>query len=404
MTGFGTSHRRARSARRGERIVMLLENNPYPQDVRVRSEAESLIAVGHSVVVVAPRGLGQPARERVRGVDVRRFRMLESRGGAAGFLAEYLVAGLALHVAAVQELLNGATVLHLHNPPDILFPAGALYRIAGRRVVFDHHDLFPETVEDKFDRRQLAFAARVAERLTFAVANHVLATNESYAEIARGRGRKATEAVTVVRNAPPDSWARLALHVRPGPLASIRLAYLGAIATQDGVDALAPVLARLHAQGVDATLTIIGDGDARAQLDSALARLGVADRVTITGWIEWDDVPALLQKADVCVDPAPATEVNQRSTMIKIAEYLALGKPVVAFDLVETRRTASDAALLVPAGDINGFADQIAALARNPQLRSRLAHAARRRAEDLVWRHSECALLSAYAQLRGSAR
>jgi Glycosyl transferase 4-like domain len=146
---------------------MLLENNPYPQDIRVRNEAQSLVAAGHRVEVVAPRAHGQPVRERVDGVVVRRFRAADATSqGISGMLREFLVAAVALHLAAVRALVRGGTVLHIHNPPDILF---------------------------------------------LAVANHVLAANESHAEIAVKRGGKAPGDVTIVRNGPPASWTRLPL-------------------------------------------------------------------------------------------------------------------------------------------------------------------------------------------------
>lgn len=383
-----------------DRVVMLLENNPYPQDVRVRSEAESLAAAGYGVEVIAPRGHNQSRREEIRGVSVRRFRQIEADGRSlTGFLLEYLIAFMALHFGAIRSLLRGATIVHLHNPPDFLFTAAAIFRLARRRVIFDHHDLFPETVEAKFGRGLAARGARLCERLTFAVADHVIATNDSYAQIARTRGRKRPAEVTVVRNGPPEAWLRLPMSIRPGALGSIRLAYLGAISTQDGVDSLAPVLARLVSLGLDPTLTVVGDGDAREQLEASLRRAGVAERVIITGWVAWEEVPGLLSASDVCVDPAPASEVNQRSTMIKIAEYLALGKPVVAYDLAETRRTSRDSAVLVPPADTERFAAAIAEIARDPTLRSRLATAARERAEQLVWTHSEKALLDAYSEV-----
>lgn len=386
---------------------MLLENNPYPRDVRVRAEAETLSRAGYTVEVVAPRARGQAARERCNGVEVRRFRAYDGSGhGATGILLEYVGATIALHWAAARALIRGSTIVHLHNPPDTLFPAAAVFRAAGRKVVFDHHDLAPETIEVKFGPGGLPRLARVCERLTFAVANHVIATNESYARIARERGGKLTRDVTIVRNAPPSSWMHLPVCVRAGNLTSVRLAYVGSISAQDGVEGLAPVLARLALLDppVDATLTIVGDGDARASLEAEFNRLGVADRVTFTGWVPVDRVPDLLYDADVCVDPAPATEVNQLSTMIKIAEYLALGKPVVAYDLLETRNTVANAALLAEPGDVDGFTQAIARIARDPELRLRLAQDARRRAQELTWDHSARALLSAYATLARGRR
>jgi glycosyltransferase involved in cell wall biosynthesis len=387
-----------------ESITMLLENNPYPKDVRVRAEAQSLVRAGHRVTVVAPRGPNQPRRESICGVDVRRFRVPTARGGSApGFLLEYLVATISLHAEAARALLRRATVLHIHNPPDVLFAAGAIFRLAGRKVIFDHHDLFPETIEVKFGPGIAARVAALAERLTFAVATHVIVTNTSYAEVAQRRGGKAADEVTIVRNAPPAEWTRLPVRVPDGRLDKVRLAYLGTVASQDGVDGLVPVLAKLRGK-LDVELTIIGDGDVRSALVRDFAERGLADQVSWTGWVDAERVPELLANADICVDPAPATDVNQRSTMIKIAEYLALGKPIVAYRLLETTRTAADAACLVTPGDVDAFADAIIQLARDPELRRSMANAARCRAEQLTWEHSEQALLSAYQALRAGGR
>jgi glycosyltransferase involved in cell wall biosynthesis len=385
-----------------ERITMLLENNPYPQDTRVRSEAESLAAAGHVVEVIAPRGPGQAARERVNGVDVSRFPSLSSaRPGMLPMLLEYAVAWAALHGAALSRLIRGSTVLHLHNPPDFLFGAGALFRLANRSVVFDHHDLGPELVEAKFASDPLVRLAQLSERMTFAVATDVLSANESHAEIARGRGHMPADRVTVVRNGPPAEWTTVPVRLRKGQLAQLRLAYVGAIAEQDGLDGIAEILALLHRRHptIDVHLTVIGDGDARPQLEAALEQWGVTGNVTITGWVSPERVRALIDEADVCVDPSPGTLLNQRSTMIKVTEYLALGKPVVAYDLLETRRTVGDAALLVEPGDTAGFADRIVMLADDPALRADLAERARERGRELTWDRSERALLAAYAAL-----
>ena len=391
-------------AHRRERITMLVENNPYPQDVRVRAEAEALTRAGHAVTVIAPRAAGQPRRESIADVQVRRFRVpTASSRGPHGFLLEYLVAAIALHLAAIRALLTGATVLHIHNPPDILFLAGALFRLARRKVIFDHHDLFPETVEVRFGAGLAARMAAAGQSLTFRVASTVISTNASYAEVALHAGGKTPAEVTIVRNAPPLEWTDRLDRNREGELERVELAYVGTVAAQDGVEGLAPVLAKLHDR-VDARLTIIGDGDARGALELELAQYGVADRVTFTGWVAPERVPELLSSADICLEPAPGTDVNQRSTMMKIAEYLALGKPVVAYRLLETERTTGNAACLVAPGDVDSFAAQIVRLARDPGFRLQVGQDARRRAIELTWDHSERALLRAYASLRQAPR
>jgi glycosyltransferase involved in cell wall biosynthesis len=380
---------------------MLLENNPYPSDVRVRREAESLVQAGHVVCVTAPRARGQPRREQVRGVEVRRFRAPAGGDGTRSLLAEYLVANVALHVAAARELARGATVVHLHNPPDTLFLAGLVARALGRRVVFDHHDLFPELVETRLRSRAWTSIARAAERATFAAANVVLAANESHAEIARTRGAKAARNVCVVRNGPVAASVDPAPSIRGGRLADPRLVYLGEIAEQDGVELLADVFARLrdiHGLG-HASLTVIGDGPARPNLEARLAAAGVADRVHFTGWLDADRVWEHLRAADICVDPAPPSELNHSSTMVKIAEYLAAGKPVVAYALRETARTAAGAAELVPGGEPAALAAAVAGLAGDPTRRAELARLALARARDLTWERSARELLAAYERL-----
>jgi hypothetical protein len=142
---------------------MLLENERYPQDTRVRNEAESLVGAGHRVTVIAPRGPGQARVEVVDGVTVQRFRLRKAAGGVSDLLREYAVAHAQLFVRAARELLAGATVLHLHNPPDTLFPVGLLARVMRRRVVFDHHDLVPELFRQKFGRSRLELLLRAAE-------------------------------------------------------------------------------------------------------------------------------------------------------------------------------------------------------------------------------------------------
>src|SRR3954451_20723920 len=255
------------------RIAMLLENNAYPADVRVRREAQSLVRAGHEVTVLAPRAAGQPRAEVVEGVRVRRFRLPAESGGVLGFAAEYLTAAIALHAGAVRELARGATVLHLHNPPDVLFPAALLARAMGRRVGFDHHDLFPELVEAKFGAAPLVRLALACERATFALADRVLAANESHAELARSRGGRNDAGVVVVRNGPlaadlaePDG--------RPGALDDPHLVYVGSVSSQDGVVALPRVLEWLGREHglAGARLTIVGDGDARPEVEAEASR------------------------------------------------------------------------------------------------------------------------------------
>ena len=233
------------------KVAMLLENNPYPQDVRVRNEAESLAAAGHEVTVIAPRSAGQNAVEMVGQVTVRRYRLPVASGGIAGFLLEYAVAHAQLFWRGLRELVRGAEVIHLHNPPDTLFPIGLLARATGRKVVFDHHDLFPELFAEKFGSSRLVALAEASQRASLGTATTVLFTNRSQAENALARGLR-PERLSIVRNGPRRATLREASRAREGELDDPRLVFVGELASHDGVLALPELMAKPGLESGDA--------------------------------------------------------------------------------------------------------------------------------------------------------
>lgn len=398
MRPRGSAHTRAR-------VTMLLENNAYPADVRVRREAESLRDGGWSVHVVAPRAAGQPRREVVDGVRVERFGLPREREGAAALLLEYLVANVQLHLRGARALLRGARVLHLHNPPDTLFPVASLARVLGRAVVFDVHDLTPELFAEKFGGggagRLVVRALRACERRTARSASAVLATNGSYRALVAERDGVPAQRIAIVRNGPRAETIVARPSLRDGALIDPRVLFLGSMESQDGVDELPSMLAALRQRhGLSgATLTCVGDGGRRRAVESACRAAGLGGAVTFTGLVPHDDVPRLLADADLCVDPAPPGPLNDRSTMMKIAEYLAAGRPVVANPLHETRATAGDAVAYTAQSGADGLAAALAALAADPARRRALVAAGLERVPELTWEHSAVALLRAYAPL-----
>lgn len=379
------------------RIVMLLENFTYPEDTRVRNEAESLTAAGHRVTVLAPRGRGQASRECLRGVQVRRYRTVWAGRSPWSYALEYGVAHAQLLSRAIVALARGADTLHLNGPPDTLALAGFAGRLFGARVVYDMHDSGPELFEAKFGSNIGLRVLRAAQTLAIGCAHQVIVTNESQRELVIARGRRSSRDVTIVRNGPRVREFPTPAAGRTGELAAPRLVYVGTLDVQDGVLDLpellsAPALAGAH-------LTIVGDGAARAELAARCERAGVMERVAFTGHVPHERVADLIADADIGLDPAPGTELNQGSTMIKVAEYMGCGRPLVAYDLCETRRTAGDAALYAPCGERQAFVDLICDLARDGERRLRLGDFARKRALDLTWERSEQALCAVYERL-----
>jgi len=377
---------------------MLLENNPYPQDTRVRNEAESLTEAGFEVTVLAPRGPGQPRVERVNGVEVRRFAIVWAGDSPLSYLAEYGIAHVQLLTRSLLALARGARVVHLHGPPDTLFVAGVFARAARRKVVFDLHDSGPELFLAKFGASPPVLAAlRAAQRQAIRWASHVVVTNESQRELVHRHGGRTAEEVSVVRNGPRAREFAATPAPRTGALAAPLLIYVGALDTQDGVLELGDLLT---APGLEhATLTIVGDGPVRAHLRERCRELEVDARVMFTGQVAHAHVPRLIADADIGVDPAPGTELNHGSTMIKVVEYMGAGRPLVAYALRETRRSAGDAALYAPCGEPAAFAALVVQLARDGERRMRMADAARSRARELAWERSAQVLHDAYERL-----
>jgi glycosyltransferase involved in cell wall biosynthesis len=380
-----------------QRIVMLLENFTYPEDTRVRNEAESLVAAGHRVTVLAPRGPGQVARERLRGVEVRRYRIVWAGNSPWSYVLEYGIAHLQLLARSLAALVRGADTLHFNGPPDTLALAGILARLAGRKVVYDMHDSGPELFEAKFGSSLARGALHAAQRAAIRCANQVIVTNETQRELAMTRGARSPQEVTVVRNGPRTCEFPDPPSGRPGALSEPKLVYVGTLDVQDGVLELPEILRAPALQ--TAHLTIVGKGAAQEELLARCRRAGVEDRVTFTGHVPHARVAALIAAGDIGIDPAPGTELNHGSTMIKVAEYLGAGRPVVAYDLRETRRTAGEAGLYASCGEQRAFIDLIAALARDGERRLRLGRLARERALELTWDRSEEALRAAYARL-----
>lgn len=390
-------------------VVMLLENNAYPRDVRPRREAESLTAAGYGVTVLAPRDPSEPRREVVNGVSVRRFRLPKPRAGRRSLLVEYLVANVQLFVRGILELLKGAKVVHLHNPPDTFFPVAWAAHLLGRRVVVDIHDLAPELSIEKFGEGRLTSALLRLERMSVRSADQILTVNESLRELLAARTGVPVERISVLRNVPPREAIPASTAARGGQLRDPRLLFLGSIESQDGVDAL-PELVQLLIDDyglTGTTLTVIGDGSGRSAVQTETHRRDLDDRVNFLGYVRHDDLAPLLADADVCIEPAPRGPLNDRCSMVKVAEYMAAGRPVVCFPLPEVVRMAEDAALYAETGSVRELACLVARLASDEQLRTALGRRGRDRALELTWETSADHLLAAYELAlasRGAAR
>lgn len=387
------------------RALLVVENNAYPQDFRVRREAQALCDAGYRVSVVAPRAPGQSWTESLDGIDVYRFPPPRGGNGVLGYALEFGYATLAiLFLAAWVAVRKGVDVVHAANPPDTLFLVGAVFRLFGKRFVFDQHDLAPEVYLSRFSQPKenvVYRALRLFERWSYAVADVIIVTNHSYRRIALERGTKAPDKIFVVRNGPPHSYQPMEPDRDLVRRAAHLIGYVGTIGPQDGLDywlrAIREMVFELGRR--DFLAVIIGDGDALPSVKALAKDLQIEDHVLFTGRLSELDARKHLSAVSVCVQPDPLSPLNDKSTMNKLMEYMALGKPTVAFDLTETRFTAQDAATYVRPNDELEFAKRVVWLLDNPDERHRLGTAGRQRiASALAWEYSVPELVRAYAE------
>lgn len=385
------------------RVLMLLENAPYLLDSRVRPEAMALVAAGYQVSVICPGRINDPTHEVAEGVHIYRFPMLFMTQGAPAYFFEYgyaLAASFALSWVVLFH--RGFDLIHAHNPPDLYVLIAAVYKLLGKRFIFDQHDLTPEMFDALFHGKHPWIHDILVrfERLSCRLADRVIVTNQSYRQMNMERSGIPQERITVVRNGPRLNRLRL---VEPDPeLASKAgsiLVYIGVMGHHDGVDYLLRALHHLAytLKITDFYCVLIGYGSAWAGLKELAATLGLDSYVRFTGWISDEELVRILSTAQIGVDPDPKTPFTDRSTMTKIMEYMALGKPIVAFDLTEHRVSAQSAAEYAKPNDELDFAQKIALLMNDPQRRERMGQAGRLRVEsELAWSHQVKYLLAAY--------
>jgi glycosyltransferase involved in cell wall biosynthesis len=399
----------------GKRVLMLIENSTYPHDPRVHLEAVTLSGAGYQVSVICPSSPGQPRRQVIDGVCVYRYPAPPKGNSMLSYLWEY---GYSLVATFIISLLvcfrPGFDVIHAANPPDTAVLIAAFYKLFSKRFIYDHHDLAPELYDARFRGKSSRFIRQALicfERLSCRLADRIITTNQSYKAMEMQRGSVPKERIIVVRNGPDLNRLR---QVEPKTglrqEGKINLIYVGVIERQDGVDYLIRSLQHLmnDLKRSDFYCIIVGEGGALADVEILTRQLGLSNYVFFTGFVEPTQIASYLCAGDIGVAPEPSNPLNDRSTMIKIIEYMALSKPIVAFDLPEHRISAGEAAMYARPNDELDFARQVSALMDDPERREKMGQIGRQRVENvLAWPYQAINLLDAYesiASRRGQVR
>ncbi len=391
-------------------VLHLSENLPLPFDRRVWMELNALQKGGFEVSAICPAGESWTLpHEVIDGIEIWRYPPPPPARGLLSYVWEFLYCWLQTARLSLRVLARrGFDVIHAANPPDTFWAVALPYKLFGKRYVFDHHDLCPELYLARFgEQRRGDLPHRMLQALEWAqfrTADLVISTNESYRKVAIGRGGVAPERVFVVRSGP--SRERFAT-VRPVDPALKRgrphlIAYLGVMAPQDGVDHLLRAAHHIVTQRgrTDLSFTLIGAGDSFEDLRKMACELKLNEFVEFTGRIPDPDVERVLATADVCVCPDPLNPLNDVSTMNKLLEYMACGRPIAAYDLREHRESVGEGALYATPNQEEDLAAKILELVDDPERARRMGEYNRARFLDrMAWEYSASELLRAYDRL-----
>jgi glycosyltransferase involved in cell wall biosynthesis len=387
------------------RILIIVENLPVPFDRRVWKEATSLRTNGYEVTVLCPRGKGFSRNcEELEGVRIYRHPMLKEGNSPAGYLYEYGCALICEFLYAWWIYFrHGFDVIQGCNPPDNIFLVALPFKALGVKYIFDHHDANPELYLSKYGKKGTFYNIQLwLEKMTYRFSHVVIVTNCSYRDLAINRGKKSPQDVFVVRNGP-DPGSFKAVPPKPELKYGKRymVGYVGNMSVQEGLDILLDTALYIKNMGRnDIHFTCVGGGPGLAGLAESVTNKGLQETVNFTGRIPDEQLLEILSTADLCVNPDKPCEMNDISTMIKIMEYMALGKPIVQFESKEGRYSAQEASLYAGKQDpVAEFAKKIIWLLENPEERKKMGEFGRRRIEkELAWEHSVGNLLAAYDQ------
>lgn len=390
---------------RMKRVLILVENLSVPFDRRVWLEARALKEKDFIVSVICPRFKGERAFEILEGVNIYRYSLAPATKGFLSYAFEFSYCFIMTFLLSVLVFFkHGFDYIHACNPPDTFFIIGMFYKIFGKKFIFDQHDLCPEVYLAKYGEDKKDFLYKMLlllEYLTYKTAYRVIVTNKSYESIALLRGRMSPEKAFIVRTCPDlNRFKRREPDIGLKRGKNFLVSYLGVMAPQDGVDYFIRAIAVIVNQykRKDILFTLIGSGDSIEDLKRLKHSLGLDGAVIFTGRISDEELAGYLSASDVCAAPDPKNGLNDKSTMNKILEYMAMAKPVVSFDLKEARYSAGGAALYARPNDIQDFADKIIKLLEDPGKRKMMGDIGYERLKgELSWEYNKKRLMDVYS-------
>ncbi|MCE5229782.1 glycosyltransferase family 4 protein [bacterium] len=355
---------------RKHRIGMLVCSY-YPQDPRVRREAEALVGAGFEVDVICLKRAGQGARDEKSGVRVFRLPMDRKRAGKIRYIWDYLwfmiLGAIWLNALHARRRYK---IVHVHNMPDVLVLCALPARLTGSKIILDLHDPTPEVYQTKFGISPAgrAFKILVAlERLSIRLAHLVLTPNVTFRDLFIARGCP-PEKIHVVMNSPQED----VFHDGHAPAISANdrpftLMFHGGIYHRHGLDLVLDAINRLRDRIPGLEFNVYGEGDWLQDFLRLVEERNLAGHVRYHGHVPLETIAAAIASIDIGIIPNRRTPFTEINLPTRIFEYLCAGKPAI---VPHTRGIMDyfppDALFYFDADDPASLADQIMRIHDDP--------------------------------------
>jgi glycosyltransferase involved in cell wall biosynthesis len=396
------------------RVLMIAPTSfflDYGCHVRILEETRVLEKLGHHVKIVTyPLGRNLPGLDIERALPIP-FRPRHEVGPARSKLI--LDALLALKTLQVARRFQ-PDLIHAHLHEGALI-GGAISRLMRVPLLFDlQGSMTSEMVDHRFIAPNgLAFKlAYWLEARIVQLPRLILTSSRNAARLLSEEFRVPAEKITVLSDCvdadafTPVESAALALRVEALrarlqiPPTRRVIVYIGLLDEYRGTSVMLRAAARVLARGADAHFVIIGFPNIERY--RALAReLNIADRVTFPGRVDYADAPTWLSLGEIALEP----KMSATEAAGKVLNYMALGLPVVAFDLSVMREYLGEYGVYAPLGDADAFAEQILALLNDSARARDIGNALRARAiERFSWERAGREIERVYARLVNHSR
>lgn len=379
--------------------ICIIRHYYYPEDPRSRREAEALACAGHHVDILTLRHAGEPVREVINGVNVRRLPVGHYRGSLLHYAYEYSAFFVLVFLILTARFVRRRyDVVQVNSLPDFLVFAAASCKLFGARLVLDMHECTPELFCTKYHvspRHPAVPLLTWIEQRSLAFADQVITCTPQQRDVFASRGTP-REKISVVLNAANSAIFRPRT---PEPVLwkqgeGFELVAHGLVVQRYGLDTMVRAVALLAPEIQGITLHIYGKGDYLPEVEALACRLGVSDWVIAHGFVPEEELLEGIARAHVGVIAAKRDNFRDLTHTQKMYEYVAMRKPVVIAETPAIRTHFDDSCFqFFASDDAPDLARALRDLYHNPDRALAMVEAASRRYSAYDWdaqRHVYC--------------